>query len=65
MTREQIKRITEKIAANNGAQDSIDDVVHDIFSGMASDINNSGIKNQVEFLLGQGYTEEQILKFLG
>lgn len=62
MIPEQISRIAEKLTNTGVCSDVLDEVIHETFSGMASDINNSGIENQVEFLLGQGYTEEQILK---
>lgn len=62
MNEQEIQELVEEIAANNGAQDALDDAVHDIFSGMASDINNCGMLDQIEFLVGQGYTKEQILK---
>jgi hypothetical protein len=40
----------------------LDDVVHDTFSSMASELNNRGTQAQVDFLREQGWSDEAILR---
>ncbi len=40
--------------------DALDDMVHDLVSARASEINNAGIEEQIAFLLGGGVTEDEI-----
>ena len=42
----------------------LDEIIHEVASQKASDINNSGLKGQVEFLISNDWTEEGIIKYL-
>lgn len=42
----------------------LDEIIHEVASQKASDINNSGLEGQVEFLISNGWTEEGIIKYL-
>lgn len=43
----------------------LDDLVHDVASELASNINNDGMSNQLEFLITTcGWSEERILAAL-
>ena len=43
----------------------LDDVVHDAASSLASNANNGGMKEQIEFLITTcGWSEEDILRAL-
>lgn len=52
----------EVIALAKGG--GLDDLVHDDLSGQASDINNSGEKAQVDYLLASGHTLKDLQKHL-
>ena len=58
-----LTRIEDLIASVPGIQDTLDDLVLDEFTNMASDLNNAGYQEQVEFLLSNR-TEEELLKAL-
>jgi hypothetical protein len=55
-----ITRIEELISTTPGIQDALDDLVLDEFTHMASDLNNAGYQEQIEFLLSNR-TEEELL----
>jgi len=59
-----VKSIKRKILGMGLGAESLDDLVHEAASALASDTNNSGIEDQIRFLVSQGYTEEEILKNL-
>lgn len=42
----------------------LDDLVHEVYADMASNVNNSGMKDQVDSLLTCGVSEEEIMKGL-
>jgi hypothetical protein len=46
-------------------EDSLDGLVHDTFSKIASDVNNEGIRAQVMFLLANGYGWEKLVVEIG
>lgn len=57
------KQILLKGLMKKGLNSSdLDEVVQDASSDMASNINNSGVRAQLEFLVGRGWPEEEILK---
>lgn len=43
-------------------ESSLDELVHDVKSGEAADINNGGFESQIEFLLEAGFSEQEIQK---
>lgn len=45
-------------------QEALDMMVHDALSSMASDINNKGPMSQVDFLVKDGFSVEQIREVL-
>jgi len=52
----QTSRYTkEDLQAEFGEQ--LDDLVHDMFSQRASEVNNGGIDSQIEFLIEDGFTD--------
>ena len=55
-----IKQITEDMGDQYN-EDALDPLVHDCFSEQASEINNSGRPAQLEALLKNGWTPEDIL----
>lgn len=55
-----IKDIVERILNSGGESAHLDDLVHETASVMASNINNGGLEEQVEYLLEQGIPEESI-----
>jgi hypothetical protein len=65
---ESIARIMSVVGTRHGNDPSptayegaLDDLVHDLKSEEASEINNNGPEAQVEFLLDAGMTEDEIL----
>ena len=42
----------------------LDEVIHEVASKAASDINNSGLEEQIAFLIDNGWTQENIIKYL-
>ena len=43
-----------------GLGHELDELVHDVKSQEASDINNNGKRSQVDFLLSVGFTQERL-----
>lgn len=41
---------------------NLDELVHEVVSGMASGINNEGLEGQITFLRSQGFSDEDIRK---
>lgn len=57
----------ESIEANlagQGKQELLDGLVDEAASSMASNINNEGLKAQLDFLNKQGWSDENILHHL-
>lgn len=57
-TLDKIRKILDD---NVGAQDFLDNFVHDQASAMATGINNDGLKAQLEFLNQRGVIDETVL----
>lgn len=57
--------VVERLTAAGKGSEDLDDLVHDLASGVASDVNNEGLESQVEWLLEHGMTGEQIVKQAG
>lgn len=60
MSEAEIKELIELIYAKE-VHNGFDEVIYDIFSDKANDVNKT-IESQVKFLLLSGYTKEDILK---
>ena len=61
--KQKLRDLIAKI--NDEGQDALDELVHDLKAGEASDINNSGIEGQVAYLLkalGEKDTERELEK---
>lgn len=57
--------IQEYINQNGIKSEDLDDVVHDAGSQLATNANNDGIKNQIDFLtIVAGWSDEDIIKAL-
>lgn len=53
-TTEELKKLRTK--ADELGLDEVDDLIHDLFSAEASDVNNGGLDEQLEVLIGKwGY----------
>jgi len=63
VARERILEWAE--AAGCSDSSALDDLVHDVMSSKASDINNHGVPGQVKFLLAEGVSEAEIQETLG
>lgn len=59
---ELLKKLEEREESHEGTYLLLDELVHDAHSKMASRVNNEGPEGQVDWLLGNGFTPEQILK---
>ena len=46
-------------------QSDLDDLVHDVASSVASNINNQGPDGQLQYLLANGHTVPSVLQYLG
>lgn len=46
-------------------QDVLDELIHEIFSGRASQVNNDGMEAQRIFLLSEGFSQEELKELLG
>lgn len=44
--------------------EALDDLVHEVASGIASSINNEGLAGQLEYLKSHGWDEQSILNWL-
>ena len=47
------------------AESYLDDLVHDLKSQQASDVNNSGVEGQLAFLSSEGFGNKEIVEYLG
>ena len=43
--------------------ENLDELVHEVASSLASDTNNSGLPAQLEFLVSNDWTEEDVIKY--
>ena len=57
-------RIIYKWDDQEGSQLELDKIVIDHFSQLASDTNNQGMLHQIEILLSEGWTSDEILSQL-
>ena len=55
MTAKEIQKLAQRVVFDDDLQDELDELVHDAASILASNINNLGPINQIEWLLGQGF----------
>ena len=62
-TRDQIQKLIGDLN-NPEACDTLDELVRDQASDMASAVNNDGLSAQLEFLAGRGLDAEAVLKHL-
>lgn len=60
----KIKKLLAKMEADN-TQDALDEMVHDVMSKKASDINNGGEDRQIEFLAEQVDTFAALVHWMG
>jgi hypothetical protein len=60
---EASERLVSSISEGTSEQ-ALDDIVHDVKSREASNINNEGWQSQIDFLLDAGYSEEELREML-
>lgn len=58
-------KLSQKLFDAGVEASMLDELVHDVMSKKASDINNNGMKYQIEFLAQEGFTFVQIMERLG
>ena len=59
------KQLVSHLIAQGAEADQLDDLVHDLVSGKASDINNGGIEAQVEYIFDEhGSATEQAIAMI-
>lgn len=51
-----VSQLSSAVSLSSTKQDALDDLVHDVFSARASDVNNLGSEEQIRFLLKYGWT---------
>ncbi len=56
--------LASKIKSKGFDCSDLDEIIHEVASRAASDINNSGLEEQIAFLFNNGWTEENIIKYL-
>ena len=56
-----IKEVTTAMGEQEYTDDALDALVHDCFAEQAAEVNNSGRPAQLEHLLKNGWTPEDIL----
>lgn len=59
-----IERLVSMIESHDTCDAGLDEFVHDMASDTASDINNSGLEQQLNWLLDQGCSPNYILRRL-
>jgi len=65
LSEEQVAKVKKLLSAEEDMQEALDEMVHDVFSGKASDINNQGEDSQIEFLAEQVKTFDGLLQMMG
>ena len=55
MTAKEIQKLAQRVASDNDLQNELDEIVHEAAFILASNINNLGPINQIEWLQGQGF----------
>lgn len=61
MNAAKIQSIVSNLEELDASPSDLDEFVHDCANSVASDVNNAGIEAQVEFLLGNGVNEKDII----
>ena len=59
----EVERLTNKADAAGLQPEDLDDLVHDLAASVAADVNNSGVTDQLRYLvdgLGAQHTEQQL-----
>jgi hypothetical protein len=56
--------LTDEVAALGYESSDLDEFVHEAAAELAADVNNSGVYEQVEFLLERGWTRATIISEL-
>ena len=65
MDKATVNKILRKLRKyGTAAQELMDDFVHDEFARQASVVNNQGMREQVEYLLSNGYSEDELTEQL-
>ncbi len=59
-----VKQLTTEVEDNGYTSEDMDDMVIEAASCLASTINNSGLEEQLEFVLSRGYSYDNIRKYL-
>jgi hypothetical protein len=60
----EIGRLVSLIGSHDTGDANLDEFIHDMASDTASDINNSGLERQLNWLLDQGCSPDYILRRL-
>lgn len=59
MTKQELQAFVDnRIAQNEDHHHGLDELVHEVYAGMASDKNNEGPESQVDFLVEQWGIDE-------
>lgn len=58
---EETKKMIDETLESKFEESSLDEEVHDLFEGQASDVNNSGTSAQVQYLILNGHTPASIV----
>lgn len=53
-------KLYEELEKFEDSSEKLDDLVIDAGCSIASAVNNGGVYSQIEFLLGHGYTDDEI-----
>jgi len=65
LSEEQVAKVKKLLAAEEDVQEALDEMVHDVISKKASDINNQGEDRQIEFLAEQVETFAALIHWMG
>jgi hypothetical protein len=58
---QEIVEILEELGL---CSEDLDDLIHEVASSIAAEVNNSGMGEQVAFLLEHGWDEDEIIAYL-
>ena len=56
-----LARLSEAVPSEDALQERLDDLIHDEYSRMASDLNNEGPNAQLALLITSGMTADEIV----
>jgi len=65
LSEEQVAKVKKLLAAEEDVQEALDEMVHDVMSKKASDINNGGEDSQIEFLAEQFENFDALIHWMG